>query len=1206
MLDTEIQLKLGDIIQIKSATNVKFHLKYFLIEYINDETLKLINIEDGEKKTLEIAERKLIDTTITEIVLLSRSEKDGFAKQHDLVPDTDVKLNFDGEIVVGKVTNLEEDMIEVKTTDDKTLYIDFEYKGVPSSLKEIAIVDNLTVQKSLELKDGDKVDKTDKAEANKAQADKTDKAQDDNAQYDKAQDENADELEAYDDKAHDEAQDKASIEFSPEGNPIIKLPEDAPIDDPPLADLSTVEDDETTAEKSPIQDMLDTLLKRQPAETSHQLVSRFKELRANFAIFDHNGNILGPRTINESYKPLVERLDNLDTNLRWIVPAVNESCNGVLFRTIKTGVAKTDLTTICSYRFDRVIDGETVSLSTLFFLPIQEDSRVDLPTTDILKRTALSHGLKFIALNEHDVVITRVDNINEDVHFEDDAFQKPIAFDVSPHPTADYKSILQSIIPHGVSLINENHIGYSLDQMISFYEPFLLYTDTISAKSEFYKELRKRIQENIKDYVHEYAKGKREMLVDTESLDMASSILLDNVKPELLSRLKKEYKLRDHSSSSELLSRMTAFDNGRFYMSVMSYLMAYLYTPDLADIVIKDTPLQSKSCLKRVVAKKYTSIEDLQKDNGREEVYFDKEFDATPYEILKKHAEAQKNMNNEEFLDYLSVVLKNEHKVDDADLAESLAKTIVLKKKPVEDGNYAVLTIYPKSKTPLDELSAQEKESVEIEADVKKRVSYFIRKHDNWISVQDDDVDLCKPEEMCLFDKNSEFCNVVDNANDRLKRIAKKNLKSEFETTIQITMKEFEEGLAKIFYAHEKNLSKVQKLQKYKDEMFAVRAYKIGAKVAEQEIVTSPYESLRDHILSMQDFAKKQEYIVKFKQTYCREAVINGVLNESIHWYYCKKTNLKLLPAFLFKLAESHDFDADLQQIIKSNGVVVDGAIVDVHSGYPIKETTVAPERDIPSEHGIKREKPNPLCFIVPTRGTDQFVIYTVAKAICNEFETDYQDNIVAHTLRLFTEDITEVKYYANKLNHKTPFHVWKMRNLILVTAAVTFVMIQTFISLPAKIEKKCVAGFPLENSEDMSGLVCMCTVLNDLKNRSGEPWVNIKKHSPEKFLKELTVVIKKHILPDFKMNQMLDAKRAINALVYNKKVLSLFQPPQEASGNWAIRRCRPLSSPNSMKPSKPDTKISTTISAPCTRRLLRTLTRMLMRGETKTFVFYM
>lgn len=70
MLDTEIQLKLGDIIQIKSATNAKFHLKYFLIEYINDETLKLINIEDGEKKTLEIAERKLIDTTITEIVLL--------------------------------------------------------------------------------------------------------------------------------------------------------------------------------------------------------------------------------------------------------------------------------------------------------------------------------------------------------------------------------------------------------------------------------------------------------------------------------------------------------------------------------------------------------------------------------------------------------------------------------------------------------------------------------------------------------------------------------------------------------------------------------------------------------------------------------------------------------------------------------------------------------------------------------------------------------------------------------------------------------------------------------------------------------------------------------------------------------------------------------------------------------------------------------
>lgn len=1129
MLDSEIKLKLGDIIQIKSATNAKFHLKYFLIEYINDETIKLIDITVGERYTLELYEQQLIDKTITKIILVSRSEEPGFAKQHNLLPNADVKMDFDGEVVLGKVTNLEEDMIEVKTTDDKTIYLDFGYKGGISSLKEISVVDDLTIQKSVKLKEEAKEEEEAK--------------------------------EAKEDEKKNEKGDTASMKFSEEGNAIIDMPEDPEIDNPPIVDLTQFIHEEDREEvKTPTQDLVDTLLKRNTAAITHNIVSRFKELRSQFAIFDKNGNILGPRIINESHKPLVERLDNLDTNIRWIVPVTNESCSPVYFHTVKSGVAKTDLTTFCHYKFERQIEGEVITIRSVVMMPHAEQSRISLPNTNILTKTALSHEFKYRILNDEDIVIEHVDNVNEEHKYEDDAFKKPITFDISPSIKADYKSVLQSIIPGGISLINEDHVGYSLDQMLAFYEPFLIYTDTVSAKSEFYKEIRKRIHENLKTYLEDYNTGKREMLLETDSLELTSSILIDNIKPELLNRLKKEYRLQEKQSTSELLHRINGVDYGRFYMSVMSYLMAYLYTPELADIVTDS--YKSKSCLKRVIAKKYTSIEALQKDNGREEVYFDKEYDATPYEILKKHAEAQKNMNNDEFLDYLTVVLKKEHKVDDNDLAESLAKTILLKKKPVEDGNYAMLVIYPKLKTPVDELSNEEKDSVEIEADVKKRVSYFMRKQDNWITVAEGDMDLCKAEDSCLFDKNSEFCNVVENANDRLKKIAKKNLRQEFENTIQLTMKDFEEGLAKIFQSNEKNLVKSQKLQKYKDELYAVRAYKMGAKMAEQEIVTSPFENLRDAILSMTDFTKRQEFIVKFKSTYCREAVINGVLNESIHWYYCKKTNLKLLPAFLYKLAQSHEYEKHLEEIIASNGVVVDGVVVDKHSGYliqPILETVHEEKaydkpHDKPHNELLKGKEPvSNVCFVVPTRGTDQFVVYTVAKALCNRFEIEYQDKIIAHTLRLLAEDITEVKYYANKMNHKTPYHVWKMRNLILFTAAVTFIVIQTHIT---HVETKCVkgfplqlVGFPLEESENYSGLHCMISILNDLKNGMGEPWVNIKKHTPEKFFKELSLLIKKHLLPDFKISQMLEGKRAVQAIVskhVNKKRWLHFQPPQE------------------------------------------------------------
>jgi hypothetical protein len=942
--------------------------------------------------------------------------------------------------------------------------------------------------------------------------------------------------------------DSASMKFSDKGNAIIEMPENPSIDETPILDLSqflppTQEDREEV--KAPVQELIDTLLKQNSPDTTHNLVSRFKELRSQFAIFDKNGNILGPRIINESHKPLVDCLDNLDTNIRWIIPVTNDSCSPASFHSIKSGIAKTDLTTLCNDQPRRQLEGETVSVKTVVMLPTREQSRVNLPNTDILTKTVLSHE-GIINNKIEEPTIERVDNVNEDHKYEDGAFENPITFEISPSLKADYKSVLHTIIPGGVALMNDEHVGFSLDQMLSFYEPFLMYSDTISAKSEFYKEIRKRIHTNLKTYLDDYKHGKREMLLDTESVELSTSILLENIKTELLTRIKKEYRLQDRLSTSELLQRMNMVDNGRLYMSVMSYLMAYLYTPELSEIVIADEDQSSTaSCRKRIVAKKYTSVEALQKDNGREEVYFDKEYDSTPYEILKKHAEAQKNMNSEEFLDYLTVVLKNEHKVDDADLAESLAKTIIMKKKPVEDGNYAMLVIYPKLKSRIDDLSNEEKDSVEIEADVKKRVTYFVRKHDNWITVPEDDVEVCKEE--CLFDKNSEFCNIVENTTDRIKQIAKKKLKQEMETTIQITMKDFEEELAKMFQSNEKRVSKLQKLQQYKDNLYTVRAYTMGAKMAQQEIETSPYESLRDEILSMPDFAKKQEYIVKFKTTFCREAVINGVLDESIHWYYCKKTNRKLLPAFLFKLAQSRDYAKQIGEIVESNGVIVDGAIVDKHSGYLIQPILENGEKVEEADTKKKEEEaPKNVCFTVPTRGTDQFVVYTVAKALCNHFEIEFQDKIIAITLRLITEDISEVKYYSNKLNHKTPYHVWKMRNLILFTAAVTFIVIQTHIS---PVEKKCLEGFPLEDSENYSGLHCMISILDDLKNGVGEPWINIRKHTPEKFLKELTLVIKKHLLPDFKISQMLEGKRAVQAILdtrVNKKRWLLFQPPQE------------------------------------------------------------
>ena len=83
----------------------------------------MVNIEEtGE----------LSDKRIQEITILNKNNEKGYAKQNGLIVGRYINIIFGGElptIITGEITNLEEDMIEVKTIpNDELIYIDFEYK----------------------------------------------------------------------------------------------------------------------------------------------------------------------------------------------------------------------------------------------------------------------------------------------------------------------------------------------------------------------------------------------------------------------------------------------------------------------------------------------------------------------------------------------------------------------------------------------------------------------------------------------------------------------------------------------------------------------------------------------------------------------------------------------------------------------------------------------------------------------------------------------------------------------------------------------------------------------------------------------------------------------------------------------------------------------------------------------------------------------
>jgi hypothetical protein len=135
---TEVLLKLGDIILITDPTNEILNNNVFIINYIDPKKIKLINSESFEKTTLYISDTGIIgDGSITGLKVISSNSKDGYARQNELLPGTWINVYFSGDIpviITGKITNLEEDMIELKTTDGDTLFINFNYQGIPEDL----------------------------------------------------------------------------------------------------------------------------------------------------------------------------------------------------------------------------------------------------------------------------------------------------------------------------------------------------------------------------------------------------------------------------------------------------------------------------------------------------------------------------------------------------------------------------------------------------------------------------------------------------------------------------------------------------------------------------------------------------------------------------------------------------------------------------------------------------------------------------------------------------------------------------------------------------------------------------------------------------------------------------------------------------------------------------------------------------------------
>ena len=307
--DNEIMLKLGDIIFISDPTNEILNDQIFLIEYIDPTKIKLINSDTFEKTVLQISQDGIIgDGNIKAIKVISSNPENGYARQNDLLPKTWVNIYFGGElptVITGEITNIEEDMVEIRTIDGDTLFINFNYQGIPEDLP----IETFEIRPAIE--------------------NKKDLGQD--LEQDELEEGISGDLEDVED-AEDVAREGVTVSKKTVKDRVQRMM--FSLNDIEFGNTINVEEYETIDKdkyrysiETQTNDMLEEMISTIPSSkrtnnvlnSIHIMITRFIQLRKVASTFDLNRNVTGIIKITAEDRPLAEYLAEFKNTLYWIM-----------------------------------------------------------------------------------------------------------------------------------------------------------------------------------------------------------------------------------------------------------------------------------------------------------------------------------------------------------------------------------------------------------------------------------------------------------------------------------------------------------------------------------------------------------------------------------------------------------------------------------------------------------------------------------------------------------------------------------------------------------------------------------------------------------------------------------------------------------------------------------------------------------------------
>jgi hypothetical protein len=873
---------------------------------------------------------------------------------------------------------------------------------------------------------------------------------------------------------------------------------------------------------------------------------------------------------------------------------------------------------------------EKMTLKSILMLPqsVVQFSKIGLPTTSILEKATLhqNYFLLYRLLNKANNNITThvIDDLTKELDYEQMEKEQKVEFlsgiheyildsdiaDIEQYDNDEkFNKFLEAIVPKTRVLIRlvRKHIkdDVTFIDVVRQLEPFMIYSSDITYNQ--YKEIRYFIKNRIIEFRKDFQKKSEEFAV------LRNTVYNVKSKPLTVLRVLSEdskfadvffetYKILDkhnkhltketyfsgnisaNISAQEILSRIIQTDNGNLYCNIITSILISLITPSnlMDELISQDIDdmtdnerIKPTDCTKRYLAKKYKSMKELQKDNNIEDVYFDKELDDTPYNIIKLYEKEKKEMAPDLFLEFLETALVKKHSCP-KEIAKSLAAVLIAGKRAVKDGEYAVVEVRPTLPSGMDEsvLTDSEKEAIKVESDARKKTLYYRRLKNNWIN--DDTIAesafietntlFCNISKDCNKDKTTGVCESVVDTEKRIKELNKKRMLAEFDRRYEISAEDLEVKLDKTIEYHLASLIRTQRLKEIQLHKVDNLAGILGSLANKTDFITSPYLKLRDLILSQDDFTKKQYDITRFVEKYCRDPLPEQE-EESPWWKYCKETNTKLFPLSLFQLAEAFvngdDYPRKLESVLAAVGVLSDDgdSEVDKHSGFVLRK------RDFSNEEGHddagfkittndilekdlgtvvmeaigKKEKP------VFENATTE-VIYNVYSTICSNIGIPIDritDFVLRNSTKLVDKHVWKEETYKKKSAEQekktgkgfsASYKNYRNESIISITTSVLLVGIQT--AIPSFQAKKtypgCVksfSGYPLDGVEDLTGIKYMACVLNKTKS-SIEPWSSIEKYKVDALVKRMKDVIEKQVLALTEIPDMYSEKR--NYMILN------------------------------------------------------------------------